>query len=855
MAFIRRELNSKLRNVTLADLQKRATFLTGEEATRISAILDSADHVVPFYNGESFLSIIDSDQFNRAFDLIWLDHSIMIEDINILFKLFRNVIEKSKERLVIPRLQIKDAISITRNYLKLRAYDSFFNLVRTFYMATAKNEERVNRQLFTDKESGIIHLPISKERRYSSEAEINVSTTLLSKGCRIVDQSTIEELFDSDLTWFSTIIAERIRNPVPYETYNGVLLALDITLPTVVSVNTIKVRLVTDISHEIVDVLYADNFGDPEASTSISNYAVVNNAFVTDISFSPVQTRRLRVLIGSKLLKEVEETTLINDIIDPEYENKVSREIREIESDALINGAVPPYEESRKKIVSALYRDPIEVKKGRKIYIVGVRTIEVLYREYEAYGSFMSSGDALEGNLAYVTMEEEAVLTDGIKVIKKVIINGKEYSIGSVGEDGYIQDVTVVRVNNILDPQRRYYFDSNFIPDETVPIEVKGFGTVIPLSEINMPLMERFQNGNRYYLIPDSSIIEGTTLTLTYKPAKYDRVGVEYDPRKLDIIKSIGKPNTKNNLIANRISRDIYFYDSQVQNYISRYELKDISKENGRFRTPLNSSGNPLNGEATNLGNIIWDGTNGYYELTTQVYGLYRGSYVLMEEEKKVDVNGLLEDLSDSSKKGTNFPYVKGMIYINQGSSPARIVSEYVTNFGHENDFKRVVVDRTSIDPNKTVKVFYHPVPLRNGGFDSTIKNNIERHNKTQNVVTSSEIREVILEHYPFVDPDIVSSNLFKKVRGTWFFNDRTSVIYEPFLIYVNGRKLELDKDYRVVGRKISFSEPVSGNINIRYYVLSDRVGFKIEMYREEPLQIGNTARVLSLLALGKVVK
>ena len=70
MAFIRKELNEKLRTITLADLQRRGTFVSGEEATRISAILDSVDHTVPFYGNELLFDIIDSDQLNRALDLI-----------------------------------------------------------------------------------------------------------------------------------------------------------------------------------------------------------------------------------------------------------------------------------------------------------------------------------------------------------------------------------------------------------------------------------------------------------------------------------------------------------------------------------------------------------------------------------------------------------------------------------------------------------------------------------------------------------------------------------------------------------------------------------------------------------------
>jgi hypothetical protein len=133
--------------------------------------------------------------------------------------------------------------------------------------------------------------------------------------------------------------------------------------------------------------------------------------------------------------------------------------------------------------------------------------------------------------------------------------------------------------------------------------------------------------------------------------------------------------------------------------------------------------------------------------------------------------------------------------------------------------------------------------------------NNIERPNESQNLVTNQPVKEIILNRYPFIDPDIVFSSLFTKNRGTWFFKDRTSIIYEPIIIYVDRKKLEYGNDFTLSGRKVSFKEPVSGNINIRYYVLADRVGFKVEMYREEPLKIGNTAKVLSLLALGKVVK
>lgn len=853
MPFVRSELNNKLRNITVAEIVRRGALVAPEEATRLAAVLDGSNHSVPFFAGVTLSDILNANEINQSMDYIWLDHSILIEDMSILYETYKRILEKTKEKLVVPRLQIKEAIATTRNYLKLKGYESFYNLVRPFYMGTTNNEELVNRKLVVDKESGILHLPISKETRYSSNADMNISFQLISKGCKIIEQSDISFLYDSDLVWYLNAVAEKLQNPFPYNTYNGLLLAVDILLPSVVNVNTVKIRLVSDVAEEIVDVLYAANYSDSEASTTIPDYSVTNNGFITDISFEPVFTRRLRILIGSKLVREAEDDIVIDKILDDDYENKVIREIRNVEVDYYLLDTNASETEVRTRITDALFKDPIEVKKSRKLYSVPIRTIEVLNREYEAYGSFSSSGTALEGNLAFVAMEEEVVNSNGIRVIKKAIINGTDYSLGSVDEDGYVRDISVVKIGDIDNRDKTYSFTTNFLPLNELDIEVKAFGKPLANSNINFSIIEKLQSGTRYFLSAGSDIVEGTTLTLRYKPAIYDRAGITYDPRKLDIIVSLGKPNTKNNLIANRVGQDIYFYESSTT--ISRYPISEVSRYNDKLRTPVNASGLPLNGETNPIGTVFWDGTTGYVELSARTYGPYRGSYILIQEEKNVDANGFLEAIGNSSLKGTTEPYVRGMIQVFQGTTPAVISSEYATRFGPVNDFKRVVVDRTSIDPSKPVRVYYHPLPKFDGTFDSTTVNNIERQNQTQNLVTNEQIKEITLTNYPFVDPDIIYSSLFTQSRGSWFFKDRTSVIYEPVVIYVDRKKLEFGADYTLSGRKLSFKEPITGNINIRYYVLSDRIGFKIEMYREEPLKIGNTARVLSLLALGKVVR
>lgn len=853
MAFIRSELNNKIRNIAVSDIQKRGALISPEEATRISGIITSTSHSVPFFNADVLLDIANSNQINRGADLIWLDHSILIEDVEILYNLYRGILEKTKERLVVPRLGVKEAISITRNYLKLRAYESFYNLVQSFHMGSVNNEEQINTKLVIDKESGIMHLPVVREFRYSSDSDMNISFKLITKGCKIIDQSDISFLFDSDLVWYINIASEKLLNQFPYETYDGVLLAVDIDLPSVINVNTIKVRLVSDVTEEIVDVLYSKNYSDTEADTRIEDFSVTNNGFVTDISFEPVFTRRLRVIVGSKLFREAEKDTYIKNRIDPKYEEKVIREIREIETDHLFLDRPIDITTARSKVTDAIFLDSIEIKKSRKIYSIPIRTIEVLYREYGAYGSFSNKGTILEGNLAVITMEEEVVNSKGIKVVKKAIINGIDYSIGSLEEDGYVRDIVVVKIGDIDNRLKTYSFTTNFIPRNDNDIEIMAFGKVLDPNNINFTITEQQQSGNKYYLSQSSEIVEGTTFTLRYLPAVYDRSGVEYDPRKLDIIVSLGKPNTKNNLIANRVSKDIYFYATPTT--ISRYPINEVSLFKEIYRTPVNNSGAPLNGEPNSIGTIFWDGTSGYVELSEKVYGPYRGAYLLIEEEKNVDSNGFLEQIGNSSIKGTTEPYVREMIQVFQGTKPAVILAEYSARYGNVDEYKKITIDVNSIDISKPVKVYYHPLPKYNGTFDNVTRNNVEKHNVSQNLVTSEKIKEITLERYPFIDPDIIGSTLFTKNRGTWFFKDRTSIIYEPIVIYIDRKKLELDKDFRLSGKKISFTENVTGNINIRYYVLADRVGFKIEMYREEPLKVGNTARLLSFLALGKVVK
>jgi len=903
MPVDRNVTNTKIRQMTVDGINRRGRLMSPEEAARITDVLSRSAHRVPLFVHSFISGNVSSEEINRIMDQIFVDHSILMRDLEILEDGIRQLYNLIRQRYVQPRIQMKSTITSIKNFIKLRAYESKFNVVDIKSMAAAENKTSDRFPLVTDSAVGVLRLDTFDEKVYNSEAELDISLDLVTSGAYVYEVSDFHTLFDPHLIYYMNVYTKKPRNDEPWHEYDGVVAALSIRLPAIIPVNTLKIRLISDVRQQILGLSYSRTSEGTDSDIVINDLRIVNNGIVTEMEFDTVSARKLTLYIGSTIFEEITAEHIISGGI---HHEPIKRLLHELQTIQLEKMSTPTVEEVdiESRLQKSLKLPDIVLPPGMRLYTVPIRSIEVSNRKYRAFGTYLSDTKKLEGNLAHIAFESEQVSHPAALVVTKAVINTKEYTIADKADDGSVVDVAAVVLDDLDDEDKRYKFTTNLIPDEetrelTDHLEIRLGDTLMDNSSFNLDDRVVTPNGIQVHIKPDAGLSEGAILNMKFFPSPIDRTGAEYDPRFVDIIRTIGKPNVRDSIFANRRSNFIYFYD--LDENLSIYSINDVTTTEeaeiyigndvlngedltGSSKPAVNQysdlpdptsvdDGTLRNVDAdetidqttysaglyiSNLTDETWTiyaiaeelqgDTKTYYKLLTEYYGPYDGGYVFIEEEVGVDPGTYQIVLTE--------PYVLGMAVIYQDGAGIDIDAEYAIRTGPRESFRTIKLKSDGgLNTDDKVQVVYMPVPKSNSAFDDLTKSNIQRHNITENHRLESPTTNLRLNRYPYIDLDITSSGRFIENRGIYYFKGSESILYEPFVIYKDAVKLEKEKDYTVNGREVIFSEAVSGNVVVRYYVLADNLTYKIDMYRLDPTRTDTSPKVLHILGLTKVVK
>lgn len=848
MPLVREEVNRKLAEMVSRSVQNRNRFITSAESERIKNALTTLNHRVPVFAHQELADVFTPEDYNRIFDLVNVDHSIMMEDLRLLFEGINSLYSLLSQKYIEPRLLLKRTSAKVDSFIKIMRDARDYNLRFQEDMNSSINLSSNLSLLKVDQTTGTLRLNALNERLYFREEDLKIAFKVITEKAHLIETSPARCLLEEGLTFFSIAYLERAQNPEEFKGFDGAVGVLTLTLPSISPVNVLRVRQVSDAKQKILKVVYAQTAVETDEGEEITDYVLAQNGFIQEIEFRTIQAKTIRIYVGSQLFEEVKNTAVIGQKLREDFIDAMGQELRRIQIEQIEESVDPTSEEIKNRVKRVAITPGVELKPGGKTYAFAFRGVEVIQREYSVFGDYLAQSRKFDGNLAYVTLRSHEIPSESVRAIYSLVINGKEYNIIPIDGNRVVRDVAVVRRGNISDPLKRYYFDTNAIPDRAYPVRIFLAGDEVSQGAINYPLVEGLANGDRYYLQSDSKIVDGTTLILEYHAASYDRNGGEYDPSRLDILNSIGKPNTRHYVYANRSSPYMYIYDADGK--LSVYHKDKIHWEvDGRFfikDADTHGENWDLAGP-TPLAQKIETTSGIVYRILTKYYGLHDGGYLFQEDKDLTVTNQVVT---------TNYPYVKGMVVVTQGATQVPILAQSDAVFGDPtaNTFKQIALVAGTYDANKPVTVTYHPVPAADGTLPNTAENNINTHNVSFERDLKGQNVEIILDRYPFVDRSVVGSRRFVQSNGLWYFVERDSLVYEPFQVYLAGRKLEYLKDFKNIGRKLVFTVPITGHVLVKHYTMADNLGFKIAMYAVDPTISDSTTRVTDIYALAKGV-
>lgn len=848
MAIDRDTQNRKLAEMIAKTIRQRNRFITSAESERLKNALTTLNHRVPVFAHQELSDILAPEDYNRIFDLINVDHSIMMEDVRLLFEGINDLYALLSQKYVEPRLLLKKTVNKTDSFIRIMRDARDYNLRFQEDMNSSINLSSNQSLLKVDQTSGTLRLPASSERLYFREEDLKIDFKIITEKAHLIETTPARCLLEEGLTFYSFAYIERAENPEEFKSFDGAVGVLTLILPSNSPVNVIRLRQVSDAKQRILKIVYTQTAVETDEGENISEYVIAQNGFVQEVEFSTVQAKTIRIYVGTQLFEEVKTKTVIGTKTNPDFIKIMEQELRKIQIERIEDGFPLDAETIKKRVKEAAVIPGVELKPGGKTYAFAFRGVEVIQRQYSVFGEYSSQSRKFDGNLAYVTLRSHEIASDFVRTVYSLIINGKSYNIVPIDQNRVVRDIAVVRRDNLTDPLRRYYFETNVIPDRNFPVRIFLANSEVDQSNINYALTEGLPNGDKCYLSQSSTIVDGTTLVLEYTAARYDRNGAEYDPSRLDIINSIGKPNTRKYTYANRSTPYLYIYDADGK--LSVYHKDKIHWEAaGTFfikEADINGENWDLAGP-TPLATKITTASGVVYRVLTRYFGLHDGGYLYQEDKGLNAVSHVVT---------TVYPYVKGMVVVSQNGIQIPVQSYYSSVFDTlaSQSFQKITLTPGTYDPGQPVDVIYHPIPAADATLPNTVENNVNTHNISFERDLKNSISEINLERYPFVDRSIVGSRRFVQSNGLWYFVERDSIIYEPFQVYVEGRKLEYLKDFKNVGLKLTFTNPILGHVLIKHYSMADNLGFKIAMYSMDPTVNDSTTRITDIYALAKGV-
>lgn len=883
---IQRETRDALSARVAALLGATLARLRGDIPEAIKAMVAELDvnrpaipeHITPS-------TLYSESHINDCLDAVYLDLAVQYIDAfgieNALYK-----INHFFDSTVIPIAVKAGELSSRSRALEMMSsgYYSFTDAIHESFNASS-NYATSDKKLRVSPGAGIITLPGTREE-YGRPEKTNVSLSPVTRGCRIIDESDVTNVYNvlpAEPYFINVLATEGLTNPAylraDFSSYRGLLVDVIIQFPSIVPVNNVRFAPFSTAPIEIVGLYYSTSrdtgWNDAHMTRASLGTISYDNPEV-ELNFDRVYARELHVVIHQQdFVTAKGETTIVECRNTTEYIQACTEGIRNMLPDGFNYPEHIPSQVS--EIVQAVHRAvefPTEtIEPSTRSYVVGLYNLSVNNMSYQSYGEYQAKPWSIRGCLASMSVNYEGDIaresdndTIDCCTLFAARIGGRDIYLGDTA-DGKVIDAVVIHPNRTLndgvwsvDDEHPYRFETHFIPDVQDGDELGGFDVYYngELHSIESGAVGVHTDYSTIVKITREladamSVREGSIVTMQYPVPDYDRYGNLYDPASADVFKRLGKPNIVENSVIDIDEQYLFVPDGDGFISYGPSEYFPVTIDDSLYYCIGDGKGETLPSEGKQV-------INGVTYVSGMVCsGPYDGLYcgVVAEEPELMESGVVLDGHGDTYfQYRTLGSYAKGTLKVRRSGY---IVNEVVQYDDDElgtvlsMDEKRVLyVAESAMDPDDEISVSYIPI-VETDELSSLVTTNIATHNHSERF-TGTEENKVSLSRYPYLDRDIVNSDKFGLRDGVFVYLPKFSITYEPVVVYVNGIKAVNVTDYRgntarppefgEIRRQteykfyvdqdnnVVFDRPITGNIMVYYYVLSDSLQFRVEMYR-----------------------
>ena len=898
---IRRRTSDLTREYIAEIIKKSVVNLRGEYPEQIKEIVNNLSfnhsHIPEFTYNEG--ALFREQGLNNLLELIYIDLLIQYGDLFSIQDILKEMKAGFESAISANVVKASELSSKARDFKAFSSSQFDFTDVHHESFLSTKNYTQSDYACQINNGAGVVKMPGVVEQ-YALPETSDVFITPVSEAVKLVDENESAQAYLDDMTepYFVTLFST--GNPhnsdvpsVELSAYNGMVVDITIRFNTVVPVTRVQFKPFSNAPMDIIGVFYSLV---PEGSWSLGDVRVARRWSLdystddTEINFPRVYAREIHILAHQSKFNlvrsdiEIEDVLSAKDYIEAIAENMV---------DLMPHGFIEHDNLSMQiqEIIDHVNSQAtIKTEKpvpNTRSYVMGLCDLQVSNVSYMHFGDFLSKGRQVNGNVHAVSFLQDGdiVRDDGGIVDSCALFSieaaGESIYVGYHADDGRVIDGAVINANlefnkgaMIKNSTHPYKFETHFRPTATL----SGFEIYNNGEMYTLPSGVQIEEGTFTTTIklPKSfcetyNLLEGVIITMLYDVDTYDELGRPYSTSQVRIADRIGRPNIAINEAA--YIKDSYLYvltESGSIGYApqlnettpSEWEKVTISGDTFFYLT--SDKGLPMDGID------ILENDGNYYVKESKASGPFDDFYYgsLKEEPEFLYLSGLYNVMQ------TEVPYIKGTLKAFYDDKLISNTSEYdvdtVGNILSDSEKQKFLIPSSySVDE---VKICYMPIDPND--TTDNIASNIAQYNGSEQFRGTTE-RKVTLSKYPYLDPDIISSQAFDFKDGIFSLKWKYSVTYEPIVVFVNGikavniteyregiqskppfRKSYREDDYQFyveAGKNLVFNQDITGNIVVYFYELGDRVRERIEMYRSNYSRDDVTPEVYSYTLLANI--
>lgn len=912
---------------TLSDRLSSKILTKTADLRQIYEIFKGAGQTVPI--GSSFIDpyfkipegdIMRSDVLTLMQHRMSEDLFVLYEECNGLDRYISDLDRHIRDTLETEMRSINEAASKTTDYIDLNISEI------AGYTDIVHNTFNVADSIYTglypaivDKDSETLKIYEADKEKLNAHGKSRADVFILSRNVQLIEMSDMTKIHSDDVLdpfYTSVIVDGKIENPeslleTSFVGYNGLIVAIRISLSINTIVNQIRLRPFSTDKVDVLDVYLSTSPETPletsGTSSTVGWYKMEtdnknDNMFFYELNSNTregIPAREVLLILGERdYIPIKEKLTIRNDLeeITELLSDKLSYAMLEFSPYKLMDNDryIDPFKDSVERSLDEIRAVDVKDVTGiLKHYILGISSLDVNRVRYGIGGIYISPIYKAVGNVIDVLIEDNSM-----PVVDQDVVSA------CINYDVYVSDALSIPItpNNDDDPDIIY----DAVEMERVEGEPKPFkaGTRFRPHQSD-PDMVASYNGKNYtgssivvtntpsgdgkgvviYIdIPDA--VDNDIVILTYKKAETIE-GIKYEPNRVNMIDSIGRPNILDEDLMKAQVLDYYIFkpvltadkkpDYESDDYIivDVHDCRIIRYKGDEFLIIPNSYSSDVSNAFDDL--IPYDEMKmgGSANVLAIPYSYYNGP------EKGIyfgfiDIN--VPNTSSAYEGSTPVPYDLPIdASYRRGSMVVKVNGTTVMEGENYSEWVQGADDPNrlylwNIENNNKITLSFLPIKPH-VQYNPTVhqKSNIRTANREETHNGTDEDKSIRLRAYPYTDFNIIGSQEWIYSNGVYTYSRNISVTYEPVIVSVGGKKAFNVTDYenRVIpafsgkrieyyldGDKLFFSQIIRGEeIRVEYYSLVDVIAMRVSLLRSDSISNALSPAVYAYTLLANVRK